>query len=287
MLVRTAHAKVNLALHVTGQQTDGYHLLDTLVVFTELGDVISVHDSLNSSNLVSIVIDGPFANGLELDDNNLVHRAAWAMAKKISKKNKNLRPVEVKLTKNLPIASGIGGGSADAAATLLALREFWNSDLELLELAIDLGADVPMCLHSKPLRAQGIGDEIQLLDSNTPLHIVLVNPSIEISTPAVFKGLQQTENSPISSQPLAVLPESNKLNTLRNDLQTSAVALESIIQEVLNALQNTDAQVVRMSGSGATCFGIYANLKQAQAAAEKIQSQHPGWWCIATRTTVS
>ena len=287
MLERTAHAKVNLALHVTGQKDNGYHLLDTLVVFTEFGDVISVKDAPASSSLISMAVDGPFAKGLDQDDNNLVTRAAWAMANKISGTNENLPPVEIRLTKNLPIASGIGGGSADAAATLLVLKDFWNSDLELFELASSLGADVPMCLNSKPLRAQGIGDEIQLLDSNTPLHIVLVNPCIEISTPEVFKGLQQAENSPISSTPLTVLPESNELNTMRNDLQAPALSMETVIQDTLNVLHDTDAQVVRMSGSGATCFGIYANLQQAKAAAEKIQSQHPDWWCIATSSTVS
>lgn len=287
MLERRAHAKVNLALHVTGQRSDGYHLLDSLVVFTQFGDGISIKNAHDAPNLVNVVVEGPFSKELDCGTNNIVSQAAFALGKQVQKAQGNPIPVEIILTKNLPIASGIGGGSADAAATLLALQEFWGSDVELESLALELGADVPMCLQSKALRAQGIGDKISLLESKTSINIVMVNPCVEVSTPNIFKNLIKNNNSPIFTEQLTILPDGLALNAMRNDLQAPAIAIEPSIQEVLNALQKTNPQLARMSGSGATCFGLYANHQQALQAADKIQMQKPNWWCVATATTVS
>ena len=291
MLERIAHAKINLALHVIGQRSDGFHLLDSLVAFTQFGDVICVKEADNPSSLVSLSIDGPFSNELQTGANNLVSRAALALGYQVSQKHEKPKPVEIKLTKNLPVASGIGGGSADAGATLLALWELWDvgkaSDIELEKIALELGADIPMCLHSKPLRAQGIGDEITLLESNTPFHIVLVNPGVEVSTPEIFKRLIQKNNTAINRQPMIEYPSIYEFRDMRNDLQNHAIEIEPVIQETLETLQQTNPQFMRMSGSGATCFGIYDNQKQANQAVNQIKSQHPDWWCVATATTVS
>lgn len=284
---RIAHAKVNLALHVTSQREDGYHLLDSLVVFTEFGDKLSVREASNPSSLVSLKIDGPFSDGLDNGANNLVSRSALSLGYEITKQAGRPKPVEITLTKNLPIASGIGGGSADAAATLLALSEFWNSDIDLLPIALELGADIPMCLHSTTLRAQGIGDEITLLEMREPLHLVLVNPNIAVSTPSIFHNLPNKENPPMFAESIKYIPSATKVKSLRNDLQKPALEIEPFIGNVLKALGETNPQLSRMSGSGATCFGVYANLHEAKTAANTIQLQNPSWWCVATTTTVS
>ncbi len=287
MLVRTAHAKINLALHITGQRSDGYHLLDSLVVFTQLGDQISINEALDASSLVSLVIEGPFAKGLDKGRNNLVSRAALALGNQVAEKHGKPQPVEIKLTKNLPIASGMGGGSADAAATLIALQEFWGSEIKFENLALELGADVPMCLHSKPLRAQGIGDEVTLLESKASVNIVLINPRVEVSTPEIFNRLATKNNTPIFNDQPKVLSSVLEINAMRNDLQAPAIEIEPSIQEVLNALQKTEPQLARMSGSGATCFGLYSTQQLAQEATNQIQKQNPAWWCVVTTTTVS
>lgn len=287
MLERIAHAKINLALHITGQRDDGYHLIDSLVVFTQYGDVISVSETKDSSSLVSLTIDGPFAETLEIGANNLVSRAALALGYEVTKAHGKPKPVQIKLTKNLPIASGIGGGSADAAATLLALQAFWGSEIELEAIALKLGADVPMCLYSKPLRAQGIGDELSLLESKSPFYIVLVNPLKQVSTPAIFKKLVKKDNAPIYTEAIIKCPELSSMQSMRNDLQQHAVELEPAIQSVIECLNKTDASLVRMSGSGATCFGMFDTKQSADEALNQIKSQNSNWWCIATTTTVS
>lgn len=283
IVTANANAKINLALHVTGQREDGYHLLDSLVVFTEFGDTITVSKNEKPLSLIWLKIEGPFAQGLDGSANNLVNRAALALAYKIMEHAEKPDPVKITLTKNLPISSGIGGGSADAAATLLALKEFWGVDIPLEYLALQLGADVPMCLHSKPLRAQGIGDEISILKHVRLLHLVLVNPNIEVSTPSIFKNLQNKNNLSIHENDITSLNFAN----LRNDLQAPAIKLAPQIIDVLKALEITDCTFSRMSGSGATCFGIYETLEKAQKAANEIKAKHSDWWCVATSTTVS
>lgn len=285
MLERTAHAKINLALHVTGLRNDGYHLLDSLVVFSELGDKICITAAENPSSLVKLEIKGPFSKGLEAGANNLVSRAALAFGYAVTQKTGKPQPVNITLEKNLPIASGIGGGSADAAATLLVLAEFWNSDIDLEPIAKSLGADVSMCLHSRPLRAQGIGDEITLLDAAPRLNMVLVNPNVEVSTPAIFAELKEKNNPPITLQGENSFPEIKSIKQMRNDLQAPAIAIESDIAQVLEALGETDPYFFQMSGSGATCFALYSNQELAKEAAQTISQIHTEWWCVATQST--
>jgi 4-diphosphocytidyl-2-C-methyl-D-erythritol kinase len=279
----SAPAKINLALHVTGQRADGYHLIDSLVTFAEFGDDLT----FAASNADGLVIDGPFAAQLQGAEANLAVKARDALRALAS--GRPCPPVSIHLTKNLPIASGLGGGSSDAAAALRGLNEFWGLALsaEALRMAgLTLGADVPMCLAGKPLRAQGIGEDITLLGAFPALDLVLVNPGVEVSTAAIFKALLKKDNRPMSSK--ANLASFHAvcefLSAQHNDLQRPAIALAPVIADCLAALGDHGAMLTRMSGSGATCFGIFTNAANAARAARAIAARHPGWWSVATKS---
>jgi 4-diphosphocytidyl-2-C-methyl-D-erythritol kinase len=262
-----APAKVNLYLHVIGRRVDGYHLLDSLAVFPAVGDIVGV----SPAAALGLSISGRFGAALQAEPDNLLLRAA-----------RLLRPdagVALTLEKNLPVASGIGGGSADAAAALRLLSRHWDISAPLHEAALALGADVPVCLDSAPARMGGIGDILAPAPHLPRFGIVLVNPGVAVATPAVFKARQ----GPFSAA--ATLPAAwhdaremaDALSRLTNDLQAPAVALQPVIGEVLTALQTLPgALLARMSGSGATCFALFATPEEAAAAAEIIY--RPGWW---------
>ena len=278
-----APAKINLALHVTGQRADGYHLLDSLVTFTDFGDELT----FVAADTDELTIGGPFAEQLHGTESNLVIKARDALRALAA--GRPCPPVSIHLIKNLPIASGLGGGSSDAAAALRGLNEFWGLSLSLKELSaagLALGADVPMCLAGKPLRATGIGEEITLLDAFPALDLVLVNPGVAVSTPAIFKALLKKDNRPMSSK--ANLSSFHAacefLSAQHNDLQRPAIALEPVIADCLAALEDSGAMLVRMSGSGATCFGIFTNAANAARAARNISAKHPQWWSVATKS---
>ncbi len=262
-----APAKVNLYLHVAGRRADGYHVLDSLAVFPAVGDIVGVAPA----GALDLRISGRFGAALQAEPDNLLLRAA-----------RLLRPgagVALTLEKNLPVASGIGGGSADAAAALRLLAQHWNMSAPLHEAALALGADVPVCLASAPARMGGIGEILQPAPRLPRFGMVLVNPGVAVATPSVFKARQ----GPFSAA--AALPEAwhdardmaAALGRLTNDLQAPAVALQPVIGEVLNRLENLPgALLARMSGSGATCFAMFATPEEAAREAEKIS--HPGWW---------
>lgn len=266
-----ARAKINLALHVTGRRDDGYHLLDTLVAFADVGDALTV---LPGDGL-ELTIDGPFAAGLSTSQ-NLVLDAAHALRAATGAE----LGAKITLTKNLPVASGIGGGSADAAAALRALNTLWNTGLgkdALAEIGAPLGADVPMCVLSVPLRATGIGTDLVPLPFSAR-HAILVNPGVEVSTPAIFTALTNRDNPPIGT-PVDI----GDLPRLRNDLEATASALEPAIGTVLKAIGATgDCRLARMSGSGATCFGLYDSREAAMAAADQLRANQTDWWVVAT-----
>ena len=277
MTVRVlAPAKINLALHVTGQRADGYHELDTLVAFGPAYDV--VHVTAAATN--SLEISGPEAGGLAAGGNNLILRAAEAV---------DVGSAAFQLEKNLPVASGIGGGSTDAAAAvrgLLALYGGANSPRAdqvagLADRLLDLGADIPMCLVPQSLRAQGIGEVLTPL-ALPPMGCVLVNPRVQISTPDVFKSLTQKDNPPLPNDvPDFATPQEaiSWLAGQRNDLQAAASVGAPVIHQVLDALRNQPGcGLARMSGSGATCFGLFANAAKAQQAALDLAAVHPDWW---------
>ena len=280
-----AAAKINLALHVTGRLSNGYHRLDSLVTFTEFGDLVSVKPAGD----LCLSISGQFSKTLSPHDDNLVLAAARALQKSAIEHGYSPGGAAIHLVKKLPIASGIGGGSADAAATLNALCEFWQIDqskIDLHKIAQKLGADVPMCLASTPLRATGVGDEIEPV-TLPALNIVLVNPGIEISTPEIFGALKSTTSSP--------LPPLDKFTTVadiiewlgktQNDLQAAAAAIEPEILRVSDAImESQDCLFARMSGSGATCFGIFSTPELANTAAHDLAQRFPSWWCIVSKT---
>lgn len=277
-----APAKVNLALHVTGQREDGYHLLDSLVAFTEVGDRVTVETSGHDA----FTLSGRFAESLAGGGDNLVIRARDAL-RALMADPASTPPVRIHLEKNLPIASGIGGGSADAAATLRGLMSLWRIDLpsQVLDaLALSLGADVPMCLRSRPLIARGIGEALEPV-ALPALPILLVNPMVPMSTPEIFRRLTIKANPPL---PVGLLTELARplqaLIPLRNDLQGPAEALEPSIAQICRDLLRHDARIARMSGSGATCFGVFETQEACDRAAQGFTRGRPGWFVAATAT---
>ncbi len=277
-----ARAKVNLALHVTGRRADGYHLLDSLVVFPDIGDRLTV----SPSPVIALAVDGPFAPqlaGADAED-NLVVRAARLLASRAG--IANARGAHILLEKALPVASGIGGGSADAARTLVLLARLWDippGSIDLEALAATLGADVPMCLSSRPARVTGIGEEIAPLSALPSFGMVLVNPGVAVSTPFVFRGLSSRDNPPLPALPQAGFQSLdellNWLSVSRNDLEPPAIAVSPSIGDVLAALRSdANCRFARMSGSGATCFAIAENFEQAEAFAARIAASNPDWW---------
>jgi 4-diphosphocytidyl-2-C-methyl-D-erythritol kinase len=411
-LAEHAPAKINLALHVTGRRPDGFHLIESLAVFTRLGDRVTVAAASEDSFSAS----GPFGAAIPLDGGNLVIRARDALrslaalhsvrppsvlsivegpdispsrgeigsfsataisatlaigerhaAGSISPlegemsgrteggrtelissgtSGRKPQPVSIHLTKHLPIASGIGGGSSDAAATLVALNRLYKFGFtpeQLAEIGHDLGADVPMCLNSKPLIARGIGEQVEPVAGFPALPMVLVNPGVPVSTPEVFRALVSRENPglpPLANSPsplpspregrgeggvhaavspffpysgekreVAATPKTPSprpsrgegkgegqlafsdicrwLTSTRNDLQAPAILLAPIISEAIEALTSADATFARMSGSGATCFGLFETPAAAARAAAQIQARQPAWWVVATESIAS
>lgn len=266
-----ARAKINLALHVTGRRTDGYHLLDSLVAFADVGD----HIIAEPAPTLSLHLTGPKSAGLS-DTENLVLRAARALHPSLGAK--------LTLDKHLPVASGIGGGSADAAATLHALSDLWSLPLPSGDALLGLGADVPICLSGRSARMQGIGEHITTV-TLPKVWVVLANPGVAVSTPQVFAALQSRTNPALD--PLPTLPDAtalaNYLQAQRNDLQLAACTIAPAIATTLAALRSDqDCLIARMSGSGATCFGLFDGSATATAAAARLQSLHPDWWINAT-----
>lgn len=266
-----APAKINLALHVTGRRADGYHLLDSLVVFAGVGDSVRVAFDAEPG----LTIDGPKGPGLAASDDNLVLRAARFLGEENS---------AISLTKRLPVASGIGGGSADAAATLRAICRLRGGTLPDPATTAVLGADVPACLIGKPLRMRGIGEVLADVPALPPAHLVLVNPGVSVSTPDVFRALERRDNPGLPPMPAlrTAADLAGYLSTCRNDLEPAARRLVPSIGAVLAALEaRPGCLLARMSGSGATCFGLFAEGLTATAAAAAVEQAHPGWWVAA------
>lgn len=277
-----APAKVNLALHITGRRADLYHLLDTLVVFTQEGD----HIHIGKAGRDGFSVTGPFGHDLPQDGDNLVLRAR-DLARNLA--GDRGFPVHIELEKNLPVASGIGGGSSDAAATLRALAKLWDlplTDTALQQAALSLGADLPMCLAARSLLARGIGEELLPVAGLPSLALVLVNPGIAIPTPAVFSALKNRCNAPLPPLPQQWHGDSlaHWLALTRNDLEAPARTIEPEISKALAALCDTGAIFSRMSGSGATCFGLFHSGQDAARAANIIAAGHPSWYVKPTLT---
>lgn len=274
-----APAKINLYLHVTGRRADGYHLLDSLVVFAGVGDVIRVRPADD----LSLAIDGPNAGLLVAEPDNIVLKAARALAAAAGVPAK----AAITLTKRLPVASGIGGGSADGVATLRGLCRLWGLALDEAELArigLSLGADLPVCLAGRPTQMAGIGEILTAAPDLPPAWLVLVNPGVGLSTPAVFKARQAAFSAPapLPGAPSDAAALAAVLAERGNDLTEPAVRLLPVVGEMLDAIAAQPACLLaRMSGSGATCFGLFADQIAAETAARHLAAGHAGWWVAA------
>jgi 4-diphosphocytidyl-2-C-methyl-D-erythritol kinase len=270
--MRPAHAKVNLWLNVVGRRADGYHLLDSLVAFVDLADRIEVR----ASDGLSLDVHGPLAASLKDEADNLVLKAARLLADRVAVSPR----VAIRLAKRVPVAAGLGGGSADAAATLRELVDLWRVAMpeeELFDLAARLGADVPMCLAGRTAFVSGIGERLAWSPPLPPCAVLLVNPGKVLATRDVFAA-RSGSFSPARPLPAAwrdLADLSANLAARGNDLTEAAVSLEPAVAQVLDALRGTDARHVAMSGSGATCFALYESAEMARRAASALPT---AWW---------
>lgn len=280
--VQFAPAKVNLALHVTGRRADGYHELESLVVFADVADELKARPA----EADSLTLAGPFARGLGAGQANLVSRAvaafraAWPDAVGTG--------LALDLTKNLPVAAGIGGGSADAAAALRLMAGLADHPIalaELADIAAGLGADVPACLVSAPLVARGVGERLTPLPDFPICHIVLVNPMLPLATADVFRRLEARDNDRLPELPAPLTRPAQLalwLAETRNDLQPPAIQLIPAIGDIVMQLAETQGcMLARMSGSGATVFGLFGSSGQAHQAAQVMRAANPDHWVAA------
>lgn len=271
VVAEDAPAKLNLALHVRARRADGYHELETLFAFVQHGDRLA----MTRAEAPSFVVNGPFAGALAGEGDNLVLRAVRGFAAAYGDPG----PLAITLTKTLPVASGIGGGSADAAAALRLLARLTGVEdaSGLMNIAAYLGSDVPACLLGRAALGRGRGEALTPLGGLEPLPALLVNPGVAVPTGPVFAGWDRVDRGPLADgDPLTVALAG------RNDLEPPALRLAPVIGEVLARLRATGPVLARMSGSGATCFALYRSETQRTAAAQAVRSAEPAWWCFET-----
>jgi len=280
-VIETAPAKINLCLHVLGRRPDGYHEIDSLIAFTGVGDRIEIAPSTGAT----LEIDGPFARDCPAAGANLVMRAAMMLAAT------SARPLmaAMHLDKQLPVAAGIGGGSADAAAALRALQQLWKVDVDpvlLTGMGLALGADVPVCLAGQPSRVRGIGERVETLPPLPAASLVLVHPAVPLRTADVFAARHGAFGDAIPPLPKRFADAralAEFLRVCRNDLTEAAIVCCPPIESALAALEAVPGCLLaRMSGSGATCFGLFADNETAQRAERGIAGERRHWWVRAT-----
>ena len=267
---QVAKAKINLCLHVTGQNMEGYHLLDSLVAFANYGDELVFHDN----EKIEIVSEGKF--GKDLSNIKIQKNIIFKTLKSLNLSS----GVKIKLQKNLPVSAGIGGGSADAAATLRGIFQQKNIPFPPDD-GLALGADVPICIKSTTQRMQGIGEKLTDVKVFPKLAAVLVNSGDKVSTSVIFKLLKNKVNQDIGNLPnkkMTFTQTVHYLSELRNDLELPAFELIPNIKNVITLLNNSGSSLSRMSGSGATCFGLFADFELAKSAANNISTDNPNWW---------
>ncbi|WDR06518.1 4-(cytidine 5'-diphospho)-2-C-methyl-D-erythritol kinase [Devosia rhodophyticola] len=282
LAVETAPAKINLALHVIGRRDNGYHDIESLFVFAEVAD--ELHAS--AAEVDSLVITGPFGEGLSNGETNLVARAIAGFRARWP--DNVPHGLALELRKNIPIAAGLGGGSADAAAALRLMARLGQGTIDnpqLFALAAELGADVPACLISQPLLARGVGEVITPLAQFPACHIVLVNPMIQVSTADVFKRMNGYDNYPLPALPSPLTRPAQLgiwLAETRNDLQPPAVKIVPEIGTLIDRLAMAPGCILaRMSGSGATVFGLFGSNGQAHQAAHELRASPANYWVTA------
>jgi 4-diphosphocytidyl-2-C-methyl-D-erythritol kinase len=274
-----ARAKINLDLHVTGRRADAYHELDSLTAFAAIGDRLTLHEH----DRLELKLVGPFASMLAAEPDNLVLRAARRLAA-LARREAQVR---ITLDKRLPVAAGLGGGSADAAAALRGLNRLWRlrmAPADLTGIAAELGADVPVCLAGRTVRMRGIGERLEPWDGLTALAVLLVNPRLPLATSAVFRALEPSpERSRDWPPPSDPEPFMAWLAARENHLEAPARRILPQICDVLATLKaQKGCRVARMSGSGATCFGLFYDSATCNEAAAAIGRAQPGWWLAAT-----
>lgn len=288
-IYKRAAAKLNLNLLITGKRADGYHLLSSFFAFTELGDELYFEpaEASGEQDGISLDIKGPFAKGLTADESNSVIRAARGLSLLIGGK----LGAKITLIKNLPVAAGIGGGTADAAAAIRGLCELWEAapaEKDLFALALGIGADVPSSLYGKNALVSGIGEALAPAPKiGGEVYVVLVNPKVTVSTKEIFKlfsGKKFSSAFTFRKEYLSAADLAEDLSKTTNDLYAPAVQLQPVIGEVLSLLRlDGKCLFAAMSGSGATCFGLYESKEAAKEAALKIAAAQPLWWVAATK----
>ena len=280
-----APAKINLFLHVGEKRADGYHDICSLAAFADVGD----HIGAVRADDFSLSISGRFATGLSNGDDNLVLRAARALQDFAKQTGRRPSGAHVELDKGLPLASGMGGGSSDAAATLKLLSRLWDlkaTEQDLDAVARDLGADVPVCLRGSATLMQGVGEQLTPWPTLPQLPAVLVNPSISVATADVFRRLK--ERSGAGAPKLTPLKTQREAATWLerqcNDLEATAISIAPVIREALSQLAATPRCLLsRMSGSGATCFGLFEHEADATAASASLAARYPHWWVVPAK----
>ncbi|MGH6876993.1 MAG: 4-(cytidine 5'-diphospho)-2-C-methyl-D-erythritol kinase [Rhizomicrobium sp.] len=281
-----APAKVNLCLHVGNRRADGYHELESLVAFAALADEIR----LERDDDFSLSVSGPFGAAISAGEDNLALRAARLLARKTGADSR----ARIHLEKNIPVAAGLGGGSADAAAVLRGLARLWNvnpAPATLHEVAASLGADVPVCLDSAPAWMEGKGEHLKPLPPLPTLHLLLVNPGVPVSTAQVFASLRQRRGVGVDFPRMPFSDISSFVSFLRsttNDLEEPARAIAPVIGDILEEITLLSGVLLaRMSGSGATCFGVFDSKSIMEAAMTSLLDRHPEWWLVGSALAAS
>lgn len=279
MIFEQACAKINLYLHVVGKRNDGYHLLDSLFAFADKGDVIGIEPA----EKFSLTFSGTYGDFLTADKNNSVVIAAQKMCEALDE----TLNFHLHLEKNMPVASGIGGGSADASATMRLIMRFFQKQLpeDVLEsLALTIGADVPACLYQKAVFVSGIGEKVTVAPDVPALPLLLINPNKPLSTPAVFKARKSgfSEKNPMKKSDFSNNGFINALKKRHNDLTDSAISLCPEIKEILSVFSNEkNCLFSTMSGSGATCIGLFDSIAERDDFFQKTKKNHPNWWFMS------
>ena len=258
----TAYAKINLALHVRRQREDGYHEIETLFAFVDAGDELTARRSERDE----LQVVGEFASQLSDPFGNLLSKALTSLP--------HSGGLVITLEKNLPVAAGLGGGSADAGAVFRLVREEFGLPEDWRQRATRLGADLPACVESVACIGRGTGAELEPVENDLAgAPVLLVNPRVPLATGPVFAAWDGVDRGPLPTGPASAIAQQG-----RNDLETAAISLCPQVSDVLSALRDTDADLVRMSGSGATCFAVYRRHDVMRKASEELAFEHPGWW---------
>jgi len=267
MTAETAYAKINLALHVRRRREDGYHEIETLFAFVDAGDVLTARTAERDE----LRVTGEFAGALADPFGNLAMKALGALPR--------AGGISITLEKNLPVAAGLGGGSADAGAVFRIVEQLHGLADDWRERAVRLGADVPACVESVTCIGRGVGERLEPVESDLAgMHVLLVNPRVPLSTGAVFQAWDGVDRGPLpAGAPSGIAREG------RNDLEAPAIRLCPVIADVLAALRDTDPRLARMSGSGATCFALYDSEEALRGAADRVAGAHPDWWRMEGR----